>query len=466
MKIYLRIAAVVIGAQFWSLNVWADESADTIGSLKKQIEILSEKVQALENENHPRDNEDGKKKAPPVITAGSDGFSFRSADTNYVLRLRGYGQVDARYFPSSSPGRDTFTIRRLRAVAEGTVAKNFDFKVMADLGSGITATTTNNNFLQDAYLNIHYWPEFQVQIGKFKEPVSLEVLQSDANLLFAERGLPTQLAPNRDVGIQFQGDLFDNALSYAVGAFNGVPDGGSGDIETADNDKDIAARLFAQPFKNTKIEPLRGLGLGVGASFGNQHDTPSSYSTLGREKFFSYRSGTGASAATANVTAAGQHVRFAPQGYYYWGPFGLFGEYDVSSQKLEYSAGATHRRLRAGNTSWNVAASYYLTGEHNGFTPPNPLQPLSLEGKEWGAWEVAARFGQLSVDSDAFPLFASTGSARGITSWGLGLNWYLNKHVKFNFDYERASFDGGSTKAGAVTAQDEQVFVARTQFSF
>src|SRR5205823_3707158 len=106
---------------------------------------------------------------------------------------------------------------------------------------------------------------------KFKEPVGLERLQSGANLLFVERGLPTQLVPNRDVGVQLHGELFDGAVNYAAGLFNGVQDSGSGDSDVGSDDhKDVAARLFAQPFKKSKPGPLQGLGFGLGGSWGNQ----------------------------------------------------------------------------------------------------------------------------------------------------------------------------------------------------
>ena len=47
-----------------------------------------------------------------------------------------------------------------------------------------------------------------------------------------------------------------------------------------------------------------------------------------------------------------------------------------------------------------------------------------------------------------------------------GVNWYLNKNVKLNLDYEQTEFDGGSRKPGNVTAQNEQIFFGRAQFSF
>ena len=71
-----------------------------------------------------------------------------------------------------------------------------------------------------------------------------------------------------------QGDFLDGILSYAVGAFNGVSDGGSGDFDTSDDEKDIAARVFAHPFKNSTISGLRGLGLGVAGTYLNSAGFP------------------------------------------------------------------------------------------------------------------------------------------------------------------------------------------------
>ncbi|MEO8428443.1 MAG: porin, partial [Verrucomicrobiota bacterium] len=57
-------------------------------------------------------------------------------------------------------------------------------------------------------------------------------------------------------------------LSYAAGIFNGLADGGSDDIENADDDKDVAGRLFARPFKNSNLGAPRGFGVGIAGTFG------------------------------------------------------------------------------------------------------------------------------------------------------------------------------------------------------
>src|SRR6185503_15793028 len=144
--------------------------------------------------------------------AGAGGSSLRSADTNFVLKLRGYVQADSRWFLNDKiDANDTFLLRRVRPIFEGTVFDKYDFRVMLDFGSGANSSAANNGFVQDAYLNARFLPGFQLQFGKFKEPVGLERLQSGANLLFVERAYPTQLLPNRDAGVQVHGELFAGA---------------------------------------------------------------------------------------------------------------------------------------------------------------------------------------------------------------------------------------------------------------
>ena len=69
-------------------------------------------------------------------------------------------------------------------------------------------------------------------------------------LQFAERAFPTNLVPNRDIGTQLFGDLFDGTLSYQVGAFDGAVDGASINNSTPTVDLNLGGRLFAHPFKN------------------------------------------------------------------------------------------------------------------------------------------------------------------------------------------------------------------------
>jgi phosphate-selective porin OprO/OprP len=309
-------------------------------------------------------------------------------------------------------------------------------------------------------MEARFYPAFRVRAGKFKPPVGLERLQSATDLLFVERALPTNLVPNRDLGIQIGGDLAGGRVSYALGAFNGVPDGANADADT-NNSQEAAGRIFFQPFV-AGTGPLKNLGFGVSASQGTQTGTPTStglapYKTPGQVNFFSYRSdGT----AAGTTVADGTHFRLSPQGYFYRGPFGLLAEYVISRQDV--------RRDLVSDTlehkSWQVAGSWVIAGGEPSYKGVNPKKVFDPAAHTWGAFELAARYSELKLDDATFPAFASiTSSARSAKAWAVGLNWYLNRNLRLLFDYEDTQFEGG---AAAGNREDEKIFFSRFQIAF
>jgi len=253
---------------------------------EERLNRLEQEIRELKQQRELEQQQATKPRDVAVATAGADGFAIKSADGAFQLRLRGQVQLDGRYYLESGTNAftDTFLVRRARPIIEGTLYKQFDFRLVPDFGSG---TTT----IQDAYLEWTYWPALRLRGGKFKPPVGLERLQSDADSWFVEPGLSTALVPNRDVGVQIGGELFGGTVSYAVGVFHGVADGASGDLDGTGEGKEFAARVFAHPFKKTELAALRGLGLGVAVTYGDQQGTAATpglptYKTAG-QVFFS-----------------------------------------------------------------------------------------------------------------------------------------------------------------------------------
>src|SRR5690606_2177734 len=145
---------------------------------------------------------------PPVVTASASGFSLSNPDRSFQLRIRGNIHADARFFVSDNVnGNDTFLLRRVRPSFEGGVGQKFSFRIMPDFApSSVT--------LFDAYATYSHSTAFNVHVGKLKSPFDLERLASQTDLLFIERGYPTSLGPNRDVGVQFSGDVLGGKLTY------------------------------------------------------------------------------------------------------------------------------------------------------------------------------------------------------------------------------------------------------------
>lgn len=408
-----------------------------------------------------------KAKTTPVVTANEkDGFSIASPDAAFKLRLRGYVQFDARFYSGEEAKKfnDTFLLRRVRPIFDGTVGEDVSFRIMPDFGGGTTV-------LQDAYIDYKLDPAFVVRAGKAKQPFGLERLQSGTDIRFVERGFPTSLGPNRDLGLQIGGVIGEGVLEYALGAFNGTPDGGNSDIDT-DDGKDITGRLFLTPFKGSGIDLLEGLSVGAAYSVGDVEGKPdpssagvagansslAGFKSPGQQTFFNYRSSATNNADT--VYADGDRVRFSPQATWYIGSLGLLGEYVESEHDV--SKGDKSATLK--HSAWQTAVSYVLTGEDNSFKGVTPLSKFNPKVGNWGALELVGRYGELDVDDASFGDYADAKkSATKASAWSAGLNWYWNRNVKLQADYEVTSYEGGSAKGDKP---DEEVVFTRVQIAF
>ena len=469
MSVSYRRAASILAGTLTSLAVIAaDDTEAELRQLREQLSALDQKIRVLERQREVDQEVAAEKaKAQPVTTIDEHGFAIRSADTNFTMRIHGVFQGDARFYFDhvSGAANDTFLARRIRPIFDGTVYRLFDYHLMLDFGSGLTSTAANVGFVQDAYVTANIDPAFQIRVGKDKVPVSLERLQSDIDLGLPERGFPSTIAPNRDVGVQFCGEPWSGKLEYQLGVFNGLSDGGSGDFETTDSGKDAVARVFFHPFRTSHSQWLNGIGFGVAGSYGDQRGALRSYVSTGQQNIFGYLNGSGSTATSPLVTADGEHWRIEPQAWYYWGPLGILGEYIISDQKLQRTAGSSVLQTRADNRGWQVQGSWFLTGEDNSFRTVSPLHPFTLSEGGWGAFQAVARINQLTVDDQLFPLFANHDlSVSKATEWSVGLNWYLNRLVRLSADYSQTHYNGGAKSP--ATAQDEKAFISRVQLSF
>lgn len=420
-----------------------------LAELDQRLRIIERQLELQQEEQV------AKAKEAPVIAVNDKGASFKSASGDYEIRLRGLFQGDGRFFlgDDALPQNDTFLLRTARPTIEGSLGKLVGFRLTPEF-AGDSAS------IVDAYADLRFDPAYTLRVGKFTSPVGLERLQSSSSLSAVERALPSELAPNRDIGVQLQGEIADGRFTYALGVFNGTVDGRDAITSNPDNEFEYAGRVFFEPFRND-ASAWSGLGFGVGASVGDKRGSGNNflprYRTPAQVQFFAYRSA---------VAADGEQLRFSPQAYYYLGRFGVLGEYISSRQQVVLLSGANAgTRADLENTAWQATAQWVLTGEDASYRgvvkPSRPFRP-GAEG--WGAFELTGRYGVLDVDDQAFPLFADAGvSARQARNWTLGLNWYLNSNLKLVLNYLDTTFKGG---ASAADREDERAIFSRLQVAF
>ena len=384
----------------------------------------------------------------PAATAGQDGFVIQSADGDFRLQIGLLVHADGRFDLDDSNDAvvDTFSFRRLRPYLRGRFSRRFEFYFNPDFAGGILV-------VQDAYVDTVFAPAFRIRAGKGKTPFGLERLHSASNLLFFNRALPTALVPNRDIGIQVLGDISGGVVSYLAGVMNGVPDGGSTDLDTNDG-KDLSGRFIVRPFNKIEKSPLRTLYFAISGSTGRQAGAaalPTFRTQSVEQQYFSYN----------GASADGVRNRYSPQVSYYYKAFGGFAEYVHT--ELPIVKGTVREKIA--HEAWQVAGSIVLTGEAatDSGAGVRPRANFDFGNGHLGAFQVAARYHTLKIDDRAFTLnLATPGSSRKAAGWTAGLNWYLTPNFKYVFNFERTVFDGAPD--GPRKAEDALVF--RTQVNF
>jgi phosphate-selective porin OprO/OprP len=423
----------------------------------RRVELLEEQLAA-------------KSKETPSVTADDKGFSLRSADGAYTLRIHGLLQADSRWFLKDgalSDKADTFLIRRMRPAIDGTLFNFADFRFTPDF-AGSTVVVF------DAYVDLHPFVWLRLRTGKFKSPLGLERLQQDADLSIIERALTSDLTPQRDVGAALGGDVAGGILVYSLGIYNGTPDNANQDID-ANHAKDFVGRVLIQPFAAESLRGFGALGLHFAASTGNRLGSPTnpqlpSFKTAGQNTFFSYIAGTATDPSTIPFAHLRQ-TRLNPGLFYYFGPVGLLGEFVQSSQEVQKN----NTTATLTNRAAHATLSFVIGGKsgYDGATPTNRFDPAK---GTWGALELAARWNYLKIDDGTFTgppdptkvAYAdpskSPSKAQG---FAVAANLIPSRTVRVGTTFEQTQFTGGAgTFAAVANRKTENVIFTRAQVNF
>jgi phosphate-selective porin OprO/OprP len=439
--------------------------------LARRLDELDQRTRITERKLELAQEAAAQKPPGPRVITGERGFAIGDGDRQFELKLQGLLQVDGRrLFGSDDPvlrdKTDTFLVRRARLYFDTTVLGLVDARIMPDFGNNTVA-------LLDAYADLHPRPWLRLRVGKFKPPIGLERLQTDAYVPLPERALDSNLSAQRDVGAELWGDIANAAIHYELVWLNGNPDGTLNDVDD-EHAKTYGGRLFLRPFQLTDVH-AGDLGFGVAFETGNEKGSSvvtngvasntwlPTFKSVGQNTIYSYVSS--ATDPTLTVFASQRHTRINPQLYYFYGPVGLLAEWVHERQGV--AKGATVGAVN--HQSGHVTVSVALGGD-NSYDGVRPKAPANWATKDIGAVELVVRYGWLDLDDAAFvnALYADpTKSVTEAKEWSFGANWWLNRNVKLLASWGRTTFTGGAGKATAITDRaTENVGIARVQVAF
>lgn len=181
-----------------------------------------------------------------------------------VLTMNVGGTLMTRYnYTSGAHPTNGFSIRMARLSLSGRVMDEFAYNVLFKMEGAPSAT--GGPMLLDASVEWQRFKSFRVKIGQFKRPFTFESPLTAIDQGFYQRGMAVyklagfndrvgeQASTGRDIGLMFQGDVFElgdrSLLHYMVGIFNGQG------LNVADNNngKDIIGGFWLSPAAHMRI---------------------------------------------------------------------------------------------------------------------------------------------------------------------------------------------------------------------
>ncbi len=444
----------------------------------------------------------------PKVTLANARPTIASADGSSSIAFRANVQLDGALYGESPAGplatdyrrgsvggtpnrentgardfSDGLYFRRARFGVEGRLARDFNYRLLLELGGSGTEGPTRIN---DAWIAYTGFAPFTIQLGAFSPPSNMDDGTTPEDIVFIERASAAELSRSLGgadgrIGLGVRGggprwmsaltltnrtvndpEVFDSQLAVvgragflvATGSDYNVHAGVSGTyvLSPPDQGADAALRnpLRFRDRPEIRVDSTRLIDTGL--------IDASHASVLGLEFGANWK----------NVYLQGEH---------FW--------FDVERRE---SAGLDDPSFKG----YYAQGSWVLTGESRRYNPatgsfqnPRPRQPFASAGG-FGAWELAARYSRMNLNHEAGleGTAAIPGSVRGgdQSVLTLGVNWYVNANFKVMMNYLLIDVDRlnpagpGNTQPfgappntppfGVQVGQDLDVFALRTQYSF
>ena len=369
----------------------------------------------------------------PLLAEAQDGILvLRSKDdSGYKIWLDNRVQADAGFFfgepDYADPISNGASIRRARFAVKCQLDKNWYGEVDMDMANGIFE-------LKDAIIRFDGIKNSHIQIGNFKEFFSIQRNNSSRYLQFMERPMIAQaLAPSRHIGINYQ---WANKGWWLSGGVFGQEIAGSEEREYVEESSKSYGYDEGVSFTGKAVwqpgwdKTDWGMHVGAAASY----RTPkTSDETFGKARF-----------STRNTNSINRRK------YIDTGEFGPYdheflytGEFAGYWKGLRWEAVymANNTALKDGTSKacsgWYAQAGWLLFGGRQRYDSAGAKFTRVQRGRSWGDVELCARIEYIDLNCDK-ALAANDQKVMGgsAMAYALGLNYYINDHVKFMLDYQ------------------------------
>ena len=361
--------------------------------------------------------------------------------------------------------------------SNGTIIRRARFGIKATLYekwfAELDVDFANNEVeIKDMFMGYKFNKHWNVKLGNFKVPMSMERTTSSKYLMAAERPLPVEaFADGRRLGLAGTG--WGRGWWASAGVFGRSVDILQKERNRGNDGYAIAARAAWSPVNNDDMT----IHIGGYANY----QVPSSEGTADRMVLFrtlpesrvDHRRFVQAEIENVNnYTTLGWELGFR------YRKFLTYGEYLFNTiSRYTYEAKDVKTSLKnAQLNGWYAQASYMILGENRMYSPDDAeFGPMKVRRKG-GNLEIAARVSNINMndwhDSRAY---ITGGEA---TAWSASLNWYPFSNVVIGLNYTFMDNDKYADSKGQITQAgkslkdvrpdgiDFSVFQMRTLISF
>ncbi len=275
--------------------------------------------------------------------------------------------------------------------------------------------------LMDAFLGVKGVPcAGKLQVGRNKEPFSLEWQTSMRYVTFIERGVP--LFNYYNTGLTCYNAILDDRMTYAVGVYKGTDSYGAGSNE---GEWSLTGRVTGAPWYESDGEQV--LHVGLSATLRSPVDDTVQFSAKPKTALADPYVDTG-------LFDADRVVALGPEIAAVYGPASIQAEYLHIWTDSDVADDPSFK-------GFYVYGSFFLTGEHRvysrssgTFARVRPHEDFLGEEDGWGALEAAVRYSWLDLNDGTI----LGGELSDVT---VGLNWHLNPYVRIMTNYVYADLD-------------------------
>lgn len=334
-----------------------------------------------------------------LILCGMRGVSYAQSSMSgdrYKIGIGGWIDGQYRMDIGEDDKNSSFQVRRARVDVKGRLSQLVDFRLQVDMSSAPK--------LIDAYMRLSFVPALTLQVGQFKIPFSLENILSPLDLELADNAQVisalsgykdvtgiASYANGRDIGLMLSGILLSadvrgvrtSIIKYDIGLFGG----GGINVAPSGWGKDVVARILLCPY-------VKNLTVSASVYWG-KYDLPH-ITAIGDELSMRRRVAAGAQYVDESIVLRGEYL---------WGYTGM--------ETLDASTGLYGLDTVATRGCYITASRWFATGKmsESGFAPR--IRPIV----RWDYYTKDTKVGTAS------------------TYYWAGVEWWLEKHLRFQLAY-------------------------------